>query len=219
MPGAVTITARKCVCFYFWSSRYRSPGCAPVGISVRCPPSSTSGKAHFHFLREQKLVTSRRQPGQGKPEEPQEGQPSLLFAIIPDGFSADLEVAGWDHVILELVAPRPSVGKGGALQSSGKQGLSVLRSLSLQGGATRMGLSIQREEDSARAAKWSDLFWLTQSLSHNPDTTMMPSHKHLLPSIPPKPLLQIPPSSVPGFTPCGHTLVSCGCSPRPTTGP
>lgn len=46
------------------------------------PPSSTSGKAHFHFLREQKLVTSRRQPGQGKPEEPQEGQPSLPFGIL-----------------------------------------------------------------------------------------------------------------------------------------
>lgn len=166
MPAWNNDTAYKCVCFYFWRSHYCFPSCAPMGISVRYPPSSTSGKAHFHFLWERNLVTSRRQPGQGKPKEPQEGQPTLLFAIIPDGFSANLEVAGGDHVILELVAPWPSGGRGVALQSSGKQGLSVLRSLSLQGcalcgGAIRMGLSIQREEDSARAAKWPDLFWLT----------------------------------------------------------
>lgn len=98
------------------------PGCAPWGTSLQCPPSSATGKAHFHFLQEQNLVTSQSQPLQGKPQEPQEEQAGLLFAIIPDGISTDLEMAGWDVVILELVAPRPSMGKAGALQSSGKQG-------------------------------------------------------------------------------------------------
>lgn len=44
-------------------------------------------------------------------EDPQEGKAGLLFAgVIPDEFSADLEMAGQDYVILELVAPRPQWG-------------------------------------------------------------------------------------------------------------